>query len=143
MHSKRSATKDPPREWLNVLQLTLCYSLEWESASSQVSSSSLCRGPKVAGCGSILADTNRRRDLLRAIHLYDMAAVDFLHPENPSTWAGIEPTTLENWMACDAEDCGFQMLNDDEIVISVQESDPVDDEMDEDEDNNKESSKGS
>ncbi|GFV83402.1 uncharacterized protein TNCV_3055491 [Trichonephila clavipes] len=45
-------------------------------------------------------------------------------------------------MACDAEDCGFQMLNDDEIVTSVQEeSDPVDDEMDEDEDNN-ENSKG-
>ncbi|GFV18216.1 uncharacterized protein TNCV_170191 [Trichonephila clavipes] len=46
-------------------------------------------------------------------------------------------------MACDAEDCGFQMLNDDEIVTSVQkESDPVDDEMDEDEDINTESSKG-
>ncbi|GFU62346.1 uncharacterized protein TNCV_1447521 [Trichonephila clavipes] len=45
-------------------------------------------------------------------------------------------------MACDAEDCGFQMLNDDEIVTSVQEeSDPVDDETDEDEDNN-ENSKG-
>ncbi|GFU59564.1 hypothetical protein TNCV_3185371 [Trichonephila clavipes] len=40
-------------------------------------------------------------------------------------------------MACDAEDCGFQMLNDDEIVTSVhEESDPVDDKMDEDEDNN-------
>ncbi|GFV36668.1 hypothetical protein TNCV_1033441 [Trichonephila clavipes] len=38
---------------------------------------------------------------------------------------------------------GFQMLNDDEIVTSVQEeSDPVDDEWDEDEDNNNESSKG-
>ncbi|GFV83766.1 uncharacterized protein TNCV_2555531 [Trichonephila clavipes] len=46
-------------------------------------------------------------------------------------------------MACDAEDCGFQMLNDDEIVTSVhEESNPVDDEMDEDEDNNNESSKG-
>ncbi|PRD35856.1 UNVERIFIED_CONTAM: hypothetical protein NCL1_10302 [Trichonephila clavipes] len=46
-------------------------------------------------------------------------------------------------MACDAEDCGFQMLNDDKIVTSVQEeSDPVDDETDDDEDNN-ESSKGS
>ncbi|GFV01429.1 transposable element Tcb2 transposase [Trichonephila clavipes] len=31
---------------------------------------------------------------------------------------------------------GFQMVNDDEIVTSVQESDPVDDETDEDEDNN-------
>ncbi|GFY19884.1 uncharacterized protein TNCV_2145771 [Trichonephila clavipes] len=40
-------------------------------------------------------------------------------------------------MACDAEGCGFQILNDDEIVTSVQEeSDPVDDETDEDEDNN-------
>ncbi|GFX38106.1 uncharacterized protein TNCV_3837051 [Trichonephila clavipes] len=40
-------------------------------------------------------------------------------------------------MAIDAEDCGFQMLNDDEIVTSVQaESDPVDDETDEDDDNN-------
>ncbi|PRD31936.1 UNVERIFIED_CONTAM: hypothetical protein NCL1_21983 [Trichonephila clavipes] len=48
-------------------------------------------------------------------------------------------------MACDAEDCGFQMLNDNEIVISVQESDSVDDEADEDEENNNknESSKGS
>ncbi|GFV25117.1 hypothetical protein TNCV_591831 [Trichonephila clavipes] len=47
-------------------------------------------------------------------------------------------------MACDAEDCGFQMLNDDEIVTSVQEeSDPAEDETDEDEDNNNnESSKG-
>ncbi|GFT90801.1 uncharacterized protein TNCV_319611 [Trichonephila clavipes] len=44
-------------------------------------------------------------------------------------------------MACDAEDCGFQILNDDEIVTSVQEeSDPVRDETDED--NNNESSKG-
>ncbi|GFT57226.1 hypothetical protein TNCV_1692321 [Trichonephila clavipes] len=35
------------------------------------------------------------------------------------------------------------MLNDDEVVTSVQaESDPVDNEMDEDEDNNNESSKG-
>ncbi|GFU39572.1 hypothetical protein TNCV_386621 [Trichonephila clavipes] len=45
-------------------------------------------------------------------------------------------------IACDAEDCGFQMLNDDETVTSVQEYDPVDDETDEDEDNNNESSKG-
>ncbi|GFS50836.1 uncharacterized protein TNCV_4847491 [Trichonephila clavipes] len=38
---------------------------------------------------------------------------------------------------------GFQMLNDDEILTSVQkESYPVDDEVDEDEDNNNESSKG-
>ncbi|PRD27924.1 UNVERIFIED_CONTAM: hypothetical protein NCL1_33982 [Trichonephila clavipes] len=36
-------------------------------------------------------------------------------------------------MACGAEDCEFQMLNDDEIVTFVQEeSDPVDDETDED-----------
>ncbi|GFU03185.1 hypothetical protein TNCV_2720831 [Trichonephila clavipes] len=40
-------------------------------------------------------------------------------------------------MACDAKDWGFQMLNDDEIEISVQEeSDSVDDKTDEDEDNN-------
>ncbi|GFV22835.1 uncharacterized protein TNCV_4962501 [Trichonephila clavipes] len=44
---------------------------------------------------------------------------------------------VETWMACDAKDCGFEMLNGDEIVISVQEeSDPVDDETDEDEYNN-------
>ncbi|GFT84509.1 uncharacterized protein TNCV_3672111 [Trichonephila clavipes] len=49
----------------------------------------------------------------------------------------------ETWMTCDAEDCGFQMLNNDEIVTSVQEEFyPVDDETDEDEDNNNESSKG-
>ncbi|GFX69090.1 uncharacterized protein TNCV_4945891 [Trichonephila clavipes] len=47
-------------------------------------------------------------------------------------------------MAWDAKRFGFQMLNDDEIVISMhEESNPVDDEMDEDEDNNNnESSKG-
>ncbi|GFV16155.1 hypothetical protein TNCV_3379191 [Trichonephila clavipes] len=46
-------------------------------------------------------------------------------------------------MACDAEECGFQMLNKGEIVTSVQEdSNPVDDKTDEDEDNhNDESSK--
>ncbi|GFW38401.1 hypothetical protein TNCV_1332541 [Trichonephila clavipes] len=51
---------------------------------------------------------------------------------------------VETWMAWDAEDCGFQMLNEEEIVTFVQEeSEPVDDEMDEDEDNNNnENSKG-
>ncbi|GFV93229.1 uncharacterized protein TNCV_385931 [Trichonephila clavipes] len=48
---------------------------------------------------------------------------------------------VESWMACDAEDCRFQMLNHDEIVTYVQgKSDSVDDE-DED-NNNNESSKG-
>ncbi|GFY21213.1 hypothetical protein TNCV_3992571 [Trichonephila clavipes] len=42
----------------------------------------------------------------------------------------------ESWMACDAEDRGFQILNDDEIVASMQEeSDPVDDEIHKDEEN--------
>ncbi|GFW82788.1 uncharacterized protein TNCV_3493581 [Trichonephila clavipes] len=47
-------------------------------------------------------------------------------------------------MACNAEDCGFQMLNDDKILTYVQEeSDPVDDETDENENKNRnESSKG-
>ncbi|GFW06967.1 uncharacterized protein TNCV_3691631 [Trichonephila clavipes] len=37
-------------------------------------------------------------------------------------------------MACDAEDCGFRKLNDDENVTFVQEeSDPVDEETVEDE----------
>ncbi|GFX05647.1 uncharacterized protein TNCV_3435511 [Trichonephila clavipes] len=46
-------------------------------------------------------------------------------------------------MVCDAEDCGFQILYDDEIVTPVQEeSDTVEDETEEDEDNN-ESIKGS
>ncbi|GFV89413.1 uncharacterized protein TNCV_4152301 [Trichonephila clavipes] len=46
-------------------------------------------------------------------------------------------------MACNAEDCGFQMLNDDKIVTFVQEeSNPGDKETDEDEDNNNKSSKG-
>ncbi|GFU99549.1 hypothetical protein TNCV_4082711 [Trichonephila clavipes] len=51
---------------------------------------------------------------------------------------------VETWMACDAEDCGFQMLIDDDIVTSVQEeSDPINDETDEEEDNNNNgSSKG-
>ncbi|GFW80849.1 uncharacterized protein TNCV_3779291 [Trichonephila clavipes] len=49
---------------------------------------------------------------------------------------------VETWMAIDAEDCRFQMLNVDEVVTSMQgESDPVDDEMDDD-NNNNESSKG-
>ncbi|GFW26840.1 uncharacterized protein TNCV_1376831 [Trichonephila clavipes] len=50
---------------------------------------------------------------------------------------------IETCMACDAQDFGFQMLNDYEIVTSVlEESDPVDDEMNEDESNkNKESSR--
>ncbi|GFT17260.1 hypothetical protein TNCV_4805881 [Trichonephila clavipes] len=42
-------------------------------------------------------------------------------------------------MVCDAKDCGFLMLNDDEIMTSVQEeSNPVDDKMDDDEDKNNE-----
>ncbi|GFV04053.1 uncharacterized protein TNCV_916771 [Trichonephila clavipes] len=47
-------------------------------------------------------------------------------------------------MACDTEDYGFQMLNDDEIMTSVQEeSDPVHDKTGEDENNNNnESSNG-
>ncbi|GFU63971.1 uncharacterized protein TNCV_245491 [Trichonephila clavipes] len=48
-------------------------------------------------------------------------------------------------MACHAEDCGFSMLNDDEIVTSVQEeSDPVDDDTNKAEDNynNNDSGKG-
>ncbi|GFU54461.1 uncharacterized protein TNCV_3024401 [Trichonephila clavipes] len=49
---------------------------------------------------------------------------------------------IETWMACDTEECGFQMLNDDEIVTSFQETDSIDDETDVDKDNN-ESSKGS
>ncbi|GFU23569.1 hypothetical protein TNCV_1343551 [Trichonephila clavipes] len=48
---------------------------------------------------------------------------------------------LVTWRAYETEDYGFQTLNDDEIVTSVQESDFVDDE---DEDNNNDkSSKGS
>ncbi|GFW96567.1 uncharacterized protein TNCV_2846241 [Trichonephila clavipes] len=55
---------------------------------------------------------------------------------------GFQECDKEAWMACEAEDCGFQMLNVDEIVNSVQEeSDPVDDETDEDEDNNNGTSK--
>ncbi|GFX35513.1 putative transposable element [Trichonephila clavipes] len=52
---------------------------------------------------------------------------------------------VETWMSCDAKDCGFQMLNENEIVTSVQEeSDPVDDETDEDEEDiSNESCKGS
>ncbi|GFT38277.1 hypothetical protein TNCV_2585081, partial [Trichonephila clavipes] len=44
---------------------------------------------------------------------------------------------VETWMAYDAEDRGFQMLNGEEVVTFVQEeSEPVDDATDEDEDNN-------
>ncbi|GFV89671.1 hypothetical protein TNCV_1576441 [Trichonephila clavipes] len=45
--------------------------------------------------------------------------------------------SISGFQECDAEVCGFQMLNNDEIVTSVQEeSDSDDDETDEDEDNN-------
>ncbi|GFV70223.1 uncharacterized protein TNCV_843421 [Trichonephila clavipes] len=56
---------------------------------------------------------------------------------------GEEREDVETWMAYDAEDLGFQMLNDDEKVTFVlEESDPVDVETDEDEgNNNNESSK--
>ncbi|GFV88166.1 uncharacterized protein TNCV_3243151 [Trichonephila clavipes] len=44
---------------------------------------------------------------------------------------------VETWMSSDAEDCGFQMLNSNEIATSTQEEfDPVDNETDEDKDNN-------
>ncbi|GFX64719.1 uncharacterized protein TNCV_4681941 [Trichonephila clavipes] len=49
--------------------------------------------------------------------------------------------SIPGFQECDAEDCEFKILNDDEIATSVQEeSDPVDDKTDENEDN--ESSKG-
>ncbi|GFW42149.1 uncharacterized protein TNCV_1206051 [Trichonephila clavipes] len=32
---------------------------------------------------------------------------------------------VESWMACDAEDCGFQMLNEDDIVTSVKKRIPT------------------
>ncbi|GFV25599.1 uncharacterized protein TNCV_1670561 [Trichonephila clavipes] len=76
---------------------------------------------------------------LRLIYLYRKMSNEF--KQNLK----YDEEDVVTWMACDAEDCGFQMLNDDEIVTSVQEeSDPVSDEMDEDEDNNNnnESSKG-
>ncbi|GFU77842.1 hypothetical protein TNCV_1138501 [Trichonephila clavipes] len=34
------------------------------------------------------------RDVLHAAYSYDMYAVNFLHHENPPTWAGIDPATL-------------------------------------------------
>ncbi|GFV20686.1 hypothetical protein TNCV_777311 [Trichonephila clavipes] len=34
------------------------------------------------------------KDLFHAVLSYDMATVDFLHHENPPTWAGVEPATL-------------------------------------------------
>ncbi|GFT64241.1 uncharacterized protein TNCV_5134111, partial [Trichonephila clavipes] len=42
---------------------------------------------------------------------------------------------VETWMACDAKDCGFQMLNYDEIETKKNPTQNVDEEMDEDEDN--------
>ncbi|PRD32075.1 UNVERIFIED_CONTAM: hypothetical protein NCL1_21576 [Trichonephila clavipes] len=54
----------------------------------------------------------------------------------PQRFQECDEEDVETWMACDTEDCGFQMLNDDKIVTSVQEkSNHVDDETDEDEDN--------
>ncbi|GFU62110.1 jerky protein homolog-like [Trichonephila clavipes] len=48
----------------------------------------------------------------------------------------------QGFQESNAEDYGFQILNNDEIVVFVQEeSDPVDDETDKDEDNNNESDK--
>ncbi|GFV50182.1 hypothetical protein TNCV_620951 [Trichonephila clavipes] len=84
------------------------------------------RGKKVS-CGQIEKANKDFND--------DHRITDFVH-SIPGFQEGGEED-VETWMACDAEDCGFLMLNDDEIVTSVQEeSDPVDDETDEDEDNN-------
>ncbi|PRD25836.1 UNVERIFIED_CONTAM: hypothetical protein NCL1_39752 [Trichonephila clavipes] len=45
---------------------------------------------------------------------------------------------IETWMACDVEHCGFKMLNDVEIIAYVlEESDPIDDKIDEDEERSK------
>ncbi|GFV32962.1 uncharacterized protein TNCV_1746041 [Trichonephila clavipes] len=69
-----------------------------------------------------------------------MLITDFIQ-SNPG-FQECDDEGVETWMTCDAEDCGFQMLNDDEIETSVKESDPVYKETAEYEDNNIESSKG-
>ncbi|GFU85058.1 hypothetical protein TNCV_1553211 [Trichonephila clavipes] len=45
---------------------------------------------------------------------------------------------VETWMACDADDCELQILNDDNVTSMQKESAPVVYETDEDEDNNNE-----
>ncbi|GFW77665.1 hypothetical protein TNCV_133561 [Trichonephila clavipes] len=40
------------------------------------------------------SQTGTSRDFLHAAQSYDTATADFLHHENPPTWAGVEPTTL-------------------------------------------------
>ncbi|PRD34024.1 UNVERIFIED_CONTAM: Jerky-like protein [Trichonephila clavipes] len=56
---------------------------------------------------------------------------DFVH--STPGFQECDEEDVDTRMAGDAKDCGFQMLNDDEIVTSVQEeSYPVDDETDED-----------
>ncbi|GFY36154.1 uncharacterized protein TNCV_4845261 [Trichonephila clavipes] len=61
----------------------------------------------------------------------------------PVVWWECDEEDVETWKACDAENCGFQIQNDDEIVISVQEEfDRVNHETDEDEGINNENSKG-
>ncbi|GFX59489.1 hypothetical protein TNCV_3373661 [Trichonephila clavipes] len=58
-------------------------------------------------------------------------------PQINQRTSGTQKEDVETWMAFHAEDCGYQMLNNDGIAPSVQEeSDPVDDQTEEDEDNN-------
>ncbi|GFV92358.1 hypothetical protein TNCV_3949681 [Trichonephila clavipes] len=51
------------------------------------------RWTKIAA-GNFDAQFPPLRYLLHAVESNDMAAVDFLHHENPPTWAGVEPATL-------------------------------------------------
>ncbi|GFV48289.1 transposable element Tc3 transposase [Trichonephila clavipes] len=83
----------------------------------------------------VIENWTSRLDYIRGIRGSPMPEIIF------KIFRECDKEDLETWMACDAEDCGFQMIN--EIVTSVQkESNPVDDEMDGDEDSNNESSKG-
>ncbi|GFW80936.1 uncharacterized protein TNCV_3780151 [Trichonephila clavipes] len=67
---------------------------------------------------------------------FTLTMSSFSYPKGDTGFQERDEEDIETWMACDAEDSGFEMLNDDEIVTSVQEeSDPLDDETDEEEDN--------
>ncbi|GFX22309.1 uncharacterized protein TNCV_1815111 [Trichonephila clavipes] len=118
--------------------LTDCYTQDGKRIFGQQGTMVIhLKEPEACTCHKSVARFRRRKDF-NDDHVEENT--DFI--QSIPGFQECDEEDVENWMACDAKDCGFQMKNDDEIVTYVQEeSDPVDDE---DEGNNKnESSQGS
>ncbi|GFU91214.1 hypothetical protein TNCV_4925441 [Trichonephila clavipes] len=114
-------------EKLNMKDACYMFAKAWDSLERQsLKNSSNKLWPDLKGEKDLNAD---RREVI----------TDFVQ-----SIPGFQECDEQIWMACDAENCGLQMLNEDEIVTSVQEEfNSVDNETDEDKDNNNnESSKG-